>query len=283
MHTWGSEWTEWPVYNLPIALMFLRHLFENKWWFYFFFSLSLTMLADATEAISNSSVILWVFRMNTNLYISKCGSAGVHSCKILNSRTQLNIVVLTTLWPQNSFLVCISSFSSLVLHCCRSAERIWNIYQGIVCWRHNFYMVMLLASQITVCSGEQNNPSLEHFFLCFQKRCCIKMHLFYQPLPSDEYGLFECTPLHQTDFSSASELTNVSLQAGAHVERYFFSTSVYVETYFRIPSTLFNYLTIDGCLPCRRDVRLPFLTVQHQLQTALHLIAYLFWLACSSV
>lgn len=167
MHTWGSEWTEWPMYNLPIALVFLRRLFENKWWFYYFFlslSLSFTMLSDATEAISNSLVTLWVFRMNTNLYISKCGSAGVHSCKILNSRTQLNIVVLTTLWPQNSFLVCISSFSSLVLHCCRSAERIWNIYQGIVCWRHNFYMVMLLASQITVCSGEQNNPSLERFF-----------------------------------------------------------------------------------------------------------------------
>lgn len=84
------------------------------------------------------------------------------------------------------------------------------------------------------------------------------MHLFYQPLPSDEYGLFERTPLHQTDFNSASELTNVSLQAGAHVERDFFSTSVYVETYFRIPSTLFNYLTIDGCLPRGRDVCLPF-------------------------
>lgn len=64
---------------------------------YDFFFLSLTMLSDATEAISNSSVILWVFRMNTSLYISKCGSAGVHSCEILNSRTQLNIVVLTTL------------------------------------------------------------------------------------------------------------------------------------------------------------------------------------------
>lgn len=66
------------------------------------------------------------------------------------------------------FSVCISSFSSLILHCCCSAERIWNIYQGIVCWRHNFYMVMLLAFEITVCNGEQNNLSVEEF-LCFQE------------------------------------------------------------------------------------------------------------------
>lgn len=66
------------------------------------------------------------------------------------------------------FSVCISSFSSLILHCCCSAERIWNIYQGTVCWRHNFYMVMLLAFEITVCNGEQNNLSVEQV-LCFQE------------------------------------------------------------------------------------------------------------------
>lgn len=63
------------------------------------------------------------------------------------------------------FSVCISSFSSLILHCCCSAERIWNIYQGIVRWRHNFYMVMLLALEITVCNGGQNNLSVETVFM----------------------------------------------------------------------------------------------------------------------
>lgn len=70
--------------------------------------------------------------------------------EVLNLGTQPNIVVLTALWPQTFFhSVCISSSFSLILHCCCSAERIWNIYQGIVCWRHNFHMVMLLAFQIT--------------------------------------------------------------------------------------------------------------------------------------
>lgn len=63
------------------------------------------------------------------------------------------------------FLVCISSFSSLILHCCYAAERIWNIYQGIMCWRHNFYMVMLLVFEITLCNGGQNNLSAETVFM----------------------------------------------------------------------------------------------------------------------
>lgn len=84
------------------------------------------------------------------------------SYRVLNSRARLNVVVLTTLWPQTFFFpVCMSSFSSLIPHCCRSAERIWNIYQGIVCWRHNFDMVMLLAFEITVCIGGQNNLFVE--------------------------------------------------------------------------------------------------------------------------
>lgn len=65
------------------------------------------------------------------------------------------------------FSVCISSSCFLIPHCCCSAERIWNIYQGIVCWRHNFDMVMLLAFEITVCNGGQNNLSVENGFYVF--------------------------------------------------------------------------------------------------------------------
>lgn len=122
-------------------------------------------------------ISLWIQTfMFSNVLLPECILA-----KFLNSRTQPNIVALTSLRPWHFFLdyfylflLCISSFPFLILHCYCSAERVWNIYQGIVCRRHNFYMVMLLASQITLCSGEQNNPSLgslslSFFFLVFPR------------------------------------------------------------------------------------------------------------------
>lgn len=159
----------WPAHNLPLKFNSLRRFFANEWFFFCFAS------ERATEAIADNLVTLWGFFISLWIQIFMFSNAVLPEyilAKFLNSRTQPNIVVLTSLRPRHFFfkflfLLCISSFSFLILHCYCSAERVWNIYQGIVCRRHNFYMVMLLASQITLCSGEQNNPSLGTLFFFF--------------------------------------------------------------------------------------------------------------------
>lgn len=108
----------------------------------------------------------------------------------------LNSAVVWKTVTTNFFLVCISSFSSLILCCCCSAEGIWNIYQGIVYWIRNFYMVMLLAFEITF--AIVSKTILWNSFFSFLLQSNIRVVFF-------DYSL-----LHQTDFKL---LINVNMKA----------------------------------------------------------------------
>lgn len=131
---------------------------------------SFSVPSDVAEEYANSVVILWAihqccFHRNKSL---RFPNAVPHEC-ILPKFFWIQELGWALLYWQlcdhKLFSVCISSFSFLILHCCLSAERIWNIYQGIVRWRHNFYMVMLLAFEITLCNGGQNKLSVETVFM----------------------------------------------------------------------------------------------------------------------
>jgi len=155
-------------------------------------------------------------------------------------------------------------YSPLILQCCCSAERIWNIYQGIVCWRHNFYMVMLLAFEITVCNSGQNNLSVETFFCCFPERNCINTPFFSLTFLERQIwflltvAFFEFFFLHQADLQCSFEAHKCEFKSWSTMEEMLHSTSVCVQSHFRIPSPLFNYLTWVGCLLCGPDAWLPF-------------------------
>lgn len=180
MHTWGSEWTEWPVYNLPIALMFLCRLFENKWWFYFFifFSLSLTMLSDATEAISKQLGHSMGFSYEyKSLYFQMrfCWSAFLQNSKFKNSAKHCCIdnSVTTKFFFGLYFLFLLPRPPLLPL--CRKNMKYLS--------GHRVLKAQLLHGNV---AGIPDNglqrwakqPFFGTFFLCFQERCCIKMHLF---------------------------------------------------------------------------------------------------------
>lgn len=138
-------------------------------------------------------------------------------------------------------------------------ERIWNIYQGIVNWRHHLYMVMFLAFEITVCSGGQNNLFVAMFFFVMFSGAQLHKHVFLLMFSEcGEYGLFDGALLHQTDLKCSVWAHKCELKSWSSVERDFYSTSACVQSFFRIPPPLFNYLTIDGCLLCGPDVWLPF-------------------------
>lgn len=126
---------------------------------------SFSVPSDVAEEYANSVVILWAihqccFHRNKSLRFSKCGSTWVHSSKILlNSGTWLSIVVLTTLWPQTFFSLYIFFLLShpTLLPLCRKNMKYLS--------GHNFYMVMLLAFEITLCNGGQNKLSVETVFM----------------------------------------------------------------------------------------------------------------------
>lgn len=126
MSAWSGLYTE-------LRLSFL----QNKWWIVVHFK--------EPRPCVRPVLMLFLYKTYTDVFISvKCGSTRLHAPHFPPSpnsglQTWLNIALLTTLWPQSFFffIVCKSSFSTQ--YCCCPAERIWNIYQGIMCWRHKFY------------------------------------------------------------------------------------------------------------------------------------------------
>lgn len=122
------------------------------------------------------------FPVNTNLYVFKRGSTGISSCKIFkfqNSAKHCCIDKSATatfrfytlffyLFHFFCFAFPLSPFSSSIV---TAVQKEYEIFIRASCVeRHNFYMVMLLASQITLCSSEQNNPSLGSLpFLVFPR------------------------------------------------------------------------------------------------------------------
>lgn len=93
-------------------------LLENKWWIHFqCFQMPQRQL-QTSQAFSGQSINV-IFVYIQILIFPKCGSTRAHSSKILNSTTQLNIVVLTTLWPQtfffSQFVYLLSPLSSYIV------------------------------------------------------------------------------------------------------------------------------------------------------------------------
>lgn len=137
-------------------------------------------------------------------------------------------------------------FCSLIQHSWCAAQTIWNIYQGIACWRHSFNIIMLLAFEITLCNGGQNNLSVETVFKSTSSR-----HKFVYLLACTEQWIW-CLWWQ----NAVSKLRNVALKDEAPWREILFSPVFVGKSileslhYFLIISPLMVFCCVDLMCAC---------------------------------
>lgn len=131
-----------------------RQLGHSMGSFFFFFPREYKSLCFQTR-----------FSQNAFLQNSKFKNSAKH-CRIDKCATATFFFVLLLFLFISFFalhFLFLLSHPPLLLRCRKSMKYL----SGRRVWKAQLYMVMLLASQITLCSGEQNNPSLGSLFFFF--------------------------------------------------------------------------------------------------------------------
>lgn len=122
------------VHSPPITLLCCWVLLRRKWWIHsrcFQMRQRKFQTARSQHKQPVNVIFLWIEIL---IFPNSVPQEHILPCKFWIQEVGSTLLY----WQLRDHKVFIYlSFFSFILHCCRSAKRIWNIYQGIVCWRHS--------------------------------------------------------------------------------------------------------------------------------------------------